>query len=130
MSLMSSLLPPLASSSYINTAPKLKTTHTPNLVLGQRVLPNLLSLALAVTLASPLPSHAIPSLNSQPPPISLTTPFSQSKNLELGLENGYVNCRHSSWLAPLASNLEFTFTRIHVLSLRIMLILGAYSDFI
>lgn len=98
MSLMS-LLPPLAAASYTNTVPKLKT-HSPNLVLGQRVLPNLLSLALAVTLASPLPSYAIPSLNSQSPPISFTTPFSQSKNLELGLENGYVNCKHSSWLAP------------------------------
>ncbi|RDX96940.1 Thylakoid lumenal 17.9 kDa protein, chloroplastic [Mucuna pruriens] len=88
MSLMG-LLPPLAAS-YTNTVPKLKT-HSPNLGVGQRVLPNLLSLALAaVTLASPLPSHAIPSLNSQSPPISLTTPFSQSKNLELGLENGKI----------------------------------------
>lgn len=84
-----SLLPPLAAASYTNTVPKLKT-HSPNLVLGQRVLPNLLSLALAVTLASPLPSYAIPSLNSQSPPISFTTPFSQSKNLELGLENGKI----------------------------------------
>ncbi|KAL2347050.1 hypothetical protein Fmac_001050 [Flemingia macrophylla] len=87
MSLMS-LLPPL-SASYTNTVPKLKI-HIPHLVVGQRVLPNLLSLALAATLTTPLPSHAIPSLNSQSPPISLTTPFSQSKNLELGLENGKI----------------------------------------
>ncbi|KAK7302258.1 hypothetical protein RJT34_13143 [Clitoria ternatea] len=78
--------PPPLSSSYTNTTiPKLKT-HNPNLGLQHSVL----SLALAVTLTSPLPSHAIPSLNSQPPPISLTTPFSQSKNLELGLENGKI----------------------------------------
>ncbi|XP_020212608.1 thylakoid lumenal 17.9 kDa protein, chloroplastic isoform X2 [Cajanus cajan] len=87
MSLMS--LPPPLAASYTNTVPKLKI-HIPNLVVGQRVLPNLLSLALAVTLTTPLPSHAIPSLNSQSPPISLTTPFSQSKNLELGLENGKI----------------------------------------
>jgi len=87
MSVMS-LLPPLA-------VPKLKTQiHTPNLALGDRVLPNLLSLALAATLASPFPSHAIPSLSSQSPPLSLTTPFSQSKNLDLGLENGYVKLLH------------------------------------
>ncbi|KAJ1386200.1 hypothetical protein SESBI_41005 [Sesbania bispinosa] len=76
------LLPPLASS-----IPKLKT-HNPN--LGPRVVPNLLSFALAVTLTSPLPSYAIPSLNSQSPSTSLTTPFSQSKNLQVGLENGKI----------------------------------------
>ncbi|BAT79388.1 Thylakoid lumenal protein [Vigna angularis] len=82
--ILMSVLPLLA-------VPKLKTqTQTPNLALGDRVLPNLISLALAATLASPFPSHAIPSLTSQSPPLSLTTPFSQSKNLELGLENGKI----------------------------------------
>ncbi|XP_061357626.1 thylakoid lumenal 17.9 kDa protein, chloroplastic [Gastrolobium bilobum] len=81
------LLPP-RTCSYTNTISKLKTNN-PN--LGHcRVLPNLLSLALAVTLTSPLPSYAIPSFNSQNPPISLTTPFSQSKNLQVGLENGKI----------------------------------------
>jgi len=89
MSLMS-LLPSLAFS-YTKTLPKLKTQTQ----IGDRVLPNLLSLALAATLASPFPSHAIPSLTSQSPPSSLTTPFSQSKSLELGLENGYVNILHA-----------------------------------
>ncbi|OIW17117.1 hypothetical protein TanjilG_00195 [Lupinus angustifolius] len=88
-------LPPL-SCSYTNNntihklvpTPKLNTEN-PN--LGQRVLPNLLSLALALTFTTtPLSSYAIPSLNSQPPSTSLTTPFSQSKNLELGLENGKI----------------------------------------
>lgn len=54
------------------------------------LLSNLSSLALALTLNSPLPSLAIPSLNSQtslPPP---TTPFSQSQNLQIGLEDGKI----------------------------------------
>ncbi|KAJ9559539.1 hypothetical protein OSB04_004699 [Centaurea solstitialis] len=57
---------------------------------------HLLSLAIAIaiaTLTSPLPSLAIPSLNgSLPPnpPPSATTPFSQSKNLITGLENGRI----------------------------------------
>lgn len=53
------------------------------------VLSNVFSLGVAVsiTLTNPLPSLAIPSLNSQ----SLaTTPFSQSKNLPIGLENGKI----------------------------------------
>ena len=53
------------------------------------LLPTLLSFALSVTLSSGLPSLAIPSLNSQSPLLSPATPFSQSKNLETGLENGY-----------------------------------------
>ncbi|KAJ4960799.1 hypothetical protein NE237_020709 [Protea cynaroides] len=49
---------------------------------------NLISLAAVVaTLNSALPSIAIPSLNSQTPPPSPTTPFSQSKNLQSGLED-------------------------------------------
>ncbi|KAL1301346.1 hypothetical protein AAHE18_18G246200 [Arachis hypogaea] len=101
-----SFLPPLTSSSSSsssssstntnNLLPTLKKTHPHNPKLGgqSRVLPNLLSLALAAsTLTSPFHySLAIPSLNSQsfPPPISPTTPFSQSKNLQLGLENGKI----------------------------------------
>jgi len=87
MSLIIRLLHPLpiaSSQTHTNTIPKLNSDKP-------KFLPNLLSLAIAVTLTSPLPSHAIPSLNSQPPPTSLsTTPFSQSKNLQLGLENGYA----------------------------------------
>lgn len=92
MSLIYSFLPPLAyscSQNHTNTIPKLKS-EKPNLT-PKKFLPNLLSLAIAVTLTSPLPSHAIPSLNSQSPSTSLTTPFSQSKSLLIGLENGYVN---------------------------------------
>ncbi|XP_043723218.1 thylakoid lumenal 17.9 kDa protein, chloroplastic isoform X2 [Telopea speciosissima] len=53
---------------------------------------NLISLAAVVaTLNSALPSIAIPSLNSQTTPFSPTTPFSQSKKLETGLEdNGKI----------------------------------------
>lgn len=54
------------------------------------VLSHLLSFALSITLSSPFPSLAIPSLNSLSSPLSPTTPFSQSKNLPTGLENGYA----------------------------------------
>ncbi|GAU26765.1 hypothetical protein TSUD_317630 [Trifolium subterraneum] len=85
-----SLLPLASSQTHTNTIPKL-ISHKPNLI-PTKFLPNLFSLAaIAVTLTSPLPSHAIPSLNTQPPPTSLTTPFSQSKNLQLGLDqNGKI----------------------------------------
>ncbi|CAI0388762.1 unnamed protein product [Linum tenue] len=54
---------------------------------------HLLSLAIAITLNSPLlPCYAIPSLNSNSNPNSLspTTPFSQSKNLQVGLLDGKI----------------------------------------
>lgn len=99
MSLILALLPPLPlplpsshthTHTHTNTILKLKTdnpNHRP------KFLPNLLSLALTLTLTTtPLPSYAIPSLNSyQAPSISLTTPFSESKTLQVGLENGYVS---------------------------------------
>ncbi|PON95766.1 Thylakoid lumenal 17.9 kDa protein [Trema orientale] len=55
------------------------------------LIPSLLSLALTVTLSigSPLSCLAIPSLNSPSFP-SPTTPFSQSKNLETGLQHGKI----------------------------------------
>ncbi|KGN64418.1 thylakoid lumenal 17.9 kDa protein, chloroplastic [Cucumis sativus] len=53
-------------------------------------LSHLLSFALSITLSSPFPSIAIPSLNSLSSPLSPTTPFSQSKNLPTGLENGKI----------------------------------------
>ncbi|CAJ2641234.1 unnamed protein product [Trifolium pratense] len=83
---MSLILPLASSQTHTNTIPKL-ISHKPNLISPTKFLPNLFSLAaIAVTLTSPLPSNAIPSLNTQPPPTSLTTPFSQSKNLQLGLD--------------------------------------------
>ncbi|KAK6123735.1 hypothetical protein DH2020_042523 [Rehmannia glutinosa] len=52
---------------------------------------NLMSLAIAVALVTPLPSSAIPSLNSKPFSLpSTTTPFSQAQNLPTGLENGKI----------------------------------------
>ncbi|PIA51097.1 hypothetical protein AQUCO_01100134v1 [Aquilegia coerulea] len=57
------------------------------------LLSNIVSIAVAVTLNLniPLSSLAIPSLNSPGVPLpSPTTPFSQSKNLEVGLENGKI----------------------------------------
>lgn len=85
MSLIGHVLPPHLSTSKITNFTSQNVTPKPILFT------NLFSLALTVTLNSPLPSLAIPSLNSQPPLLSPTTPFSQSKNLQIGLENGYVN---------------------------------------
>ncbi|KAG7012320.1 Thylakoid lumenal 17.9 kDa protein, chloroplastic, partial [Cucurbita argyrosperma subsp. argyrosperma] len=51
---------------------------------------HLLSFALSITLTSPFPSLAIPSFNSLSSPLSPTTPFSQSKDLPIGLENGKI----------------------------------------
>ncbi|XP_065873007.1 thylakoid lumenal 17.9 kDa protein, chloroplastic [Euphorbia lathyris] len=70
--------------------------HLQNLNLKPKpiLFTNLISLALTVTLNSPLPSLAIPSPNSLSPILpsstSASTPFSQSKNLPFGLENGKI----------------------------------------
>ncbi|KAF5730957.1 thylakoid lumenal 17.9 kDa protein chloroplastic [Tripterygium wilfordii] len=96
MSLIGRLLPPLPSSisrkSNLEVSPQPQTAiaslQNPN---RRPILSKLLSIALTVALGAPLPSFAIPSLNSQsPPPLSSTTPFSQSKSLKLGLENGKI----------------------------------------
>ncbi|KAL3839102.1 hypothetical protein ACJIZ3_023693 [Penstemon smallii] len=50
----------------------------------------IISLAIAVALISPLPSSAIPSLNSKSFSLPSTTPFSQARNLPTGLENGKI----------------------------------------
>uniref|UniRef100_A0A2K1XKQ8 Uncharacterized protein n=1 Tax=Populus trichocarpa TaxID=3694 RepID=A0A2K1XKQ8_POPTR len=84
MSLIGHVLPPHLSTSKITNFTSQNVTPKPILFT------NLFSLALTVTLNSPLPSLAIPSLNSQPPLLSPTTPFSQSKNLQIGLENGKI----------------------------------------
>ncbi|CAN4085346.1 unnamed protein product [Withania somnifera] len=49
-----------------------------------------LPLAVAVSLVAPLSSSAIPSLTSKSSPLGPMTPFSQSKNLPTGLENGKI----------------------------------------
>ncbi|XP_076903615.1 thylakoid lumenal 17.9 kDa protein, chloroplastic-like [Bidens hawaiensis] len=82
---------------------KQSTIQSPSISIPQNPNPKtqalfsnqLLSLAVAfVTLTSPPPSSlAIPSLNNpiQPPNLpSATTPFSQSKNLITGLDNGKI----------------------------------------
>ncbi|XP_068655954.1 thylakoid lumenal 17.9 kDa protein, chloroplastic [Aristolochia californica] len=48
----------------------------------------LASVVIALTVTSAVPSLAIPSLNS--PSLSPATPFSQSQNLQIGLENGKI----------------------------------------
>ncbi|KAI4331894.1 hypothetical protein L6164_016844 [Bauhinia variegata] len=87
------ILPPLSlACSYPNTIPQLPSLKLKprNHNTGHIVLHNLLPLALAITLSSPLPCTAIPFLSSQSPAVSLATPFSQSKNLEVGLEDGKI----------------------------------------
>ncbi|KAJ0053263.1 thylakoid lumenal 17.9 kDa protein, chloroplastic-like [Pistacia vera] len=99
MSLIGHLFPPLdpsliRSSRTAITTPSLHhqippiSSQNPN--TKPILLSNLLSLALTVTLTSPLPSSAIPSINSQSPLLPTTTPFSQSKNLQVGLEDGKI----------------------------------------
>ncbi|KAI3684425.1 hypothetical protein L6452_33649 [Arctium lappa] len=100
------LLPPLPLAFSKNTTIIIKPFPTQSSTLSSSISPNLnpnkpshfsnhlLSLAIAIaTITSPLPSAlAIPSLNNAPPPNSppATTPFSQSKNLITGLENGKI----------------------------------------
>ncbi|XP_023542749.1 thylakoid lumenal 17.9 kDa protein, chloroplastic isoform X1 [Cucurbita pepo subsp. pepo] len=82
---------------------------------------HLLSFALSITLTSPFPSLAIPSFNSLSSPLSPTTPFSQSKDLPIGLENGKIrpcpsinpscvstNPKSSSFAFPLSIPESFT----------------------
>ncbi|KAM7254302.1 hypothetical protein ACFE04_028582 [Oxalis oulophora] len=82
---------PLLNSPTINKYsffPKYPS-HYPNNNTKPLLLTNLLSLALTISLASPLPSLAIPFPNSQS--LSPTTPFSESKFMQLGLDdNGKI----------------------------------------
>eukprot|EP00262_Sarcandra_glabra_P006521 TRINITY_DN18856_c0_g1_i1.p1 TRINITY_DN18856_c0_g1~~TRINITY_DN18856_c0_g1_i1.p1 ORF type:complete len:229 (-),score=33.55 TRINITY_DN18856_c0_g1_i1:437-1123(-) len=76
--------PPLSPASQFTTA-SFQNSNIKNVLLS-----NLASLAIALTFNSPLPSLSIPSLNSQSSLPSPTTPFSQSQNLQIGLENGKI----------------------------------------
>ncbi|KAJ6374521.1 hypothetical protein OIU78_030100 [Salix suchowensis] len=134
MSLIGHVLPPHLSTSKI-------TNFTPQNVTPKPILfTNLISLALTVTLNSPLPSLAIPSLNSQPPLLSPTTPFSQSKNLQIGLENGKIrpcpstnpgcvstNPQSSSFAFPWSIPENDTGNAIQVLKLNICLLIFHYA---
>ncbi|CAM8912632.1 unnamed protein product [Rhodiola kirilowii] len=88
------LLPPFFQPLKLST----QTPPPPNVLppptqpsSNRSLSTNLLSLVLSVTLAaSPLPSQAIPSVNSSAPPLLPTTPFAQSKKLLTGLENGKI----------------------------------------
>ncbi|KAK6924672.1 hypothetical protein RJ641_008998 [Dillenia turbinata] len=73
------------SSNLIN--PKVHFTGSTS---NYKLVPKLLSIALTITFASPFPCLAIPSSNSQTSLLSPTTPFSQSKNLQIGLEDGKI----------------------------------------
>lgn len=71
----------LRNQNFERQSPKLIRTAVSNIVIP---------LALSLALSWPLPSVAIPSLRSLSPTIPLTTPFSQSKDLQVGLENGKI----------------------------------------
>ncbi|XP_076906830.1 thylakoid lumenal 17.9 kDa protein, chloroplastic-like [Bidens hawaiensis] len=74
-------------------SPSISIPQNPNPKTQSFLFSNqLLSLAIAfVTLTSPPPSSlAIPSVNNPPNLPSATTPFSQSKNLITGLDNGKI----------------------------------------
>ncbi|KAF2311511.1 hypothetical protein GH714_024467 [Hevea brasiliensis] len=94
MSLIGHVLPSLPSRNptqkisphHFNFAKSNIQNPTPKPIL----FTNLLSLALTFTLNSPLPSLAIPSPNSLSPLLPPTTPFSESKNLPIGLEDGKI----------------------------------------
>lgn len=95
ITLIGHLLPPLPFPSKQPTASAtFSQLQIPNNIPNPKpiLFSSLLSLALTLTLNSPLPSLAIPSVNPQPSPkLPLTTtPFTQSKFLELGLEDGSV----------------------------------------
>ncbi|KAK1270441.1 hypothetical protein QJS04_geneDACA012583 [Acorus gramineus] len=81
------------SSPKQKTPPRIQTPATATFSNPNRtnfLLTHIAPLALSLSLSSsPLPSLAIPSLS--PPPLPPpTTPFSQSKNLELGLDHGKI----------------------------------------
>ncbi|XP_051148185.1 thylakoid lumenal 17.9 kDa protein, chloroplastic isoform X2 [Andrographis paniculata] len=73
---------------------------------------NLIALAIAVALISPLPAPAIPFVNSKPFVDSSATPYSQAQNLPTGLVNGKIGpcpsinpgCISSN---PMSSNFAF-----------------------
>ncbi|KAM7480159.1 hypothetical protein LguiA_028372 [Lonicera macranthoides] len=85
------IVTPSSSSSSSSTNPRIPLP-TCSINPKTHLCSNLLSLALAVTLATPLPSLAIPSFNSPSRPlIPPTTPFSQSRDLPTGLDdNGKI----------------------------------------
>nr|KJB40025.1 hypothetical protein B456_007G042800 [Gossypium raimondii] len=88
------LVPPFPSPSKQSSIsqPQIKIPNNPNPKPKPIVFSKFLSLALTLTLNSPLPSLAIPSLTSQSSPQAplTTTPFTQSKFLQLGLEDGKI----------------------------------------
>ncbi|XP_060204388.1 thylakoid lumenal 17.9 kDa protein, chloroplastic [Lycium barbarum] len=91
------LLPLLPQVAAKHKSPTNKYSSTPNVEQRQSVekIPcfwsKVLPVAVAVSLVAPLSSSAIPSLNSsKTSPVVPTTPFSQSKNLATGLENGKI----------------------------------------
>ncbi|GLT30841.1 hypothetical protein SLA2020_056240 [Shorea laevis] len=81
-------LPPRLSKPFATFPPHIQIPQNPN--PKPILLPSfVVSLALTVSLNAPLPSSAILSLNSKQLPFT-TTPFSESKFLQTGLEDGKI----------------------------------------
>ncbi|XP_010536620.1 PREDICTED: thylakoid lumenal 17.9 kDa protein, chloroplastic [Tarenaya hassleriana] len=76
------------TSSSSNSKPKfLCSLQKPRPSSPISLTPNIISLALALSLSSSFPALAIPSLSSSQSP---TTPFTQSKFLQTGLQDGKI----------------------------------------
>ncbi|XP_073013507.1 thylakoid lumenal 17.9 kDa protein, chloroplastic isoform X1 [Typha latifolia] len=80
----------LSSSPCPSILTSKNQTPTASFAFKGTLLSSLAPLAVAVALASPFPSQAIPFPNSQSSLLPPTTPFSQSQNLQLGLDNGKI----------------------------------------
>ncbi|KAE8727109.1 Thylakoid lumenal 17.9 kDa protein [Hibiscus syriacus] len=86
------LHPPFTSPPKQSSFSQSPQIQIPNPKPKPFLFSNLISLALTLTINSPLPSLAIPSLNSLSSPQAplTTTPFTESKFLQLGLEDGKI----------------------------------------
>ncbi|XP_073099972.1 thylakoid lumenal 17.9 kDa protein, chloroplastic isoform X4 [Elaeis guineensis] len=82
----------LCSPFSSNSVPQHQTptATSQNSTIKRLLLSSLAPLTLAITLSSPIASVAIPSTSSQSSLFPSTTPYSQSQNLQLGLENGKI----------------------------------------
>ncbi|XP_050225828.1 thylakoid lumenal 17.9 kDa protein, chloroplastic [Mercurialis annua] len=82
--------PPTSKKTFLY--PHFPKINLQNLAPKPILFTNLLSIALAISLNSPLPSLGIPSPNSlsSSPLLPPTTPFSQAKNLSTGLQDGKI----------------------------------------
>ncbi|KAM3319326.1 thylakoid lumenal 17.9 kDa protein, chloroplastic [Capsicum chacoense] len=90
---MSAHLVPLHNSpiNKCSSAPNLAAVNVEQQQLTAKAFwSKVLPMAVAVSLVAPLSSSAIPTLSSKSSSLAPMTPFSQSKNMPTGLENGKI----------------------------------------